>query len=196
MIYLELFLAFFKIGLFTFGGGYAMIPLVEEVALGFGLTPDQILNFIAVAESTPGPIAINMATFVGATYSGMLGGSSILGSLVATIGVVLPSFIIILLISAVLKNFLKLKGMQATLSAIHPAVVALILTTAITMLVNAIIGVEVIGVDTLSFDWRALVIFAIVAITHVVWKKIRKKAISPILLIILSGLLGMLLYSI
>ena len=190
MIYLDLFLSFFKIGLFTFGGGYAMIPLVEEVALGYGLNPDQILNFIAVAESTPGPIAINMATFVGATQAG------ILGSLVATLGVVLPSFIIILLISAVLKNFLKMKGMQATLSAIRPAVVALILTTGITMLINAIMGIEGIGVDTFTFDWRALVIFAVVAITHTVWKKLRKKAISPIILIVISGLLGMLLYSI
>lgn len=190
MIYLELFLSFFKIGLFTFGGGYAMIPLVEEVALSFGLAPDQILNFIAVAESTPGPIAVNMATFVGASQAG------ILGSLLATLGVVLPSFIIILLISAVLKNFLKMKGMQATLSAIRPAVVALILTTGITMLINTIIGIEVIGVDLFTFDWRALVIFLVVAITHIVWKKLRKKAISPILLILISGLLGALLYSI
>ena len=85
MIYLELFLSFFKIGLFTFGGGYAMIPLVEEVALGFGLAPEQILNFIAVAESTPGPIAVNMATFVGASQAG------ILGSLVATLGLSLAA---------------------------------------------------------------------------------------------------------
>lgn len=190
MIYLELFLSFFKIGLFTFGGGYAMIPLVEEVALGFGLAPEQILNFIAVAESTPGPIAVNMATFVGASQAG------ILGSLVATLGVVLPSFIIILLISAILRNFLKMRGMQSTLSAIRPAVVALILTTGITMFINAIIGIEVIGIDVLTFDWRALIIFSVVVITHIIWKKVRKKAISPILLILLSGLLGMLLYSI
>lgn len=190
MIYLQLFFEFFKIGLFTFGGGYAMIPLVEEVALSFGLNPQQILNFIAVAESTPGPIAVNMATFVG-TYQG-----GILGGLVATLGVILPSFIIILLISAVLKNFLKMSGVQSTLSAIRPAVVALILSTGITMFINAIINVEVIGVDVFIFDWRALVIITVVAITHVVWKKIKKKAISPILLIVLSGLLGMLLYSI
>ena len=190
MIYLQLFFEFFKIGLFTFGGGYAMIPLVEEVGLAFGLTPEQILNFIAVSESTPGPIAVNMATFVGASQGG------ILGAFVATLGVVLPSFIIILLISAILKNFLKMKGMQATLSAIRPVVVALILTTAITMLINAIIGIEVIGVDTFHFDWRALVIISVVAAVHVVYKKLRKKAISPILLIVLSGLLGMLLYSV
>ena len=190
MIYLQLFFEFFKIGLFTFGGGYAMIPLVEEVALAFGVAPDTILNFIAVSESTPGPIAVNMATFVGASQAG------ILGSLVATLGVVLPSFIIILLVSMVLKNALKLAGVQATLKGIRPVVVALILTTAVKLLIQAIIGIKVVGVDAFNFDWRALVIFAVVVITHIVWKKLRKKAISPILLIVLSGLLGMLLYSI
>ena len=92
MIYLQLFLTFLKIGAFTFGGGYAMIPLIRESVLGYGwLSEEQILNFIAIAESTPGPIAVNMATFVGASQAG------ILGALVATLGVVLPSFIIILL---------------------------------------------------------------------------------------------------
>ena len=92
MIYLQLFLTFLKIGAFTFGGGYAMIPLIRESVLGYGwLSEEQILNFIAIAESTPGPIAVNMAAFVGASQAG------ILGALVATLGVVLPSFIIILL---------------------------------------------------------------------------------------------------
>ena len=89
-IYLELFLSFFKIGLFTFGGGYAMISLVMETSVTKGwLSESEILNFIAICESTPGPIAINMATFVGSSQAG------ILGSICATLGVVLPSFIII-----------------------------------------------------------------------------------------------------
>ena len=93
MIYLKLFLTFFEIGMFTFGGGYAMISLIRDKALALGwLTEEELLNMIAVSESTPGPIAVNMATFVGSTQGGVL------GSLVATIGVVLPSFIIILLV--------------------------------------------------------------------------------------------------
>ena len=102
MILLELFFTFFKIGALTFGGGYAMIPFVREQVLLHGwLTEEELLNMIAVSESTPGPIAVNMATFVGSNEAG------ILGSIFATLGVVLPSFIIILIISALLKNFLN-----------------------------------------------------------------------------------------
>ena len=105
MILLELFLTFFEIGALTFGGGYAMIPFVREQVLAHNwLTEEELLNMIAVSESTPGPIAVNMATFVGSEQAG------ILGSAVATLGVVLPSFIIILVISALLKNFLKYTG--------------------------------------------------------------------------------------
>jgi chromate transporter len=114
MVYLYLFLEFFKIGLFTFGGGYAMIPLVKETVLSHGwLTESQFVNFLGVCESTPGPIAINMATYVGSVQGG------ILGSLVATIGVVLPSFIIILVIAAILKNFIKNISKISKISSIH-----------------------------------------------------------------------------
>ena len=97
MILFELFFTFFKIGALTFGGGYAMIPFVREQVLAHGwLTETELLNMIAVSESTPGPIAVNMATFVGSEEAGVLGAA------LATIGVVLPSFLIILLISALL----------------------------------------------------------------------------------------------
>ena len=110
MILLELFLTFFEIGALTFGGGYAMIPFVREQVLAHGwLTEEELLNMIAVSESTPGPIAVNMATFVGSEQAG------ILGSAAATLGVVLPSFLIILIISVLLKNFLKYKGVGAFL---------------------------------------------------------------------------------
>ena len=105
MIYIKLFLTFFEIGLFTFGGGYAMISLIRDDCLANGwLTESELLNFIAVAESTPGPIAVNMATFVGSSQGGFF------GALIATLGVVLPSFIIISLIASVLTHFLKYKG--------------------------------------------------------------------------------------
>ena len=102
MIYLQLFLTFLKIGAVTFGGGYAMIPLIKDECLSSGwLTENELLNFIAVAESTPGPIAVNMATFVGSSQAGFW------GSFVATLGVVFPSFVIILLVASVIKNLLK-----------------------------------------------------------------------------------------
>ena len=104
MKFLILFLTFFKLGIMTFGGGYAMIPLLTDEVLSQGwLTSDEILNFIAVSESTPGPIAINMATFIGASQYGFI------GALLATLGVVLPSFIIILIIYYWQKTFHYIK---------------------------------------------------------------------------------------
>ena len=112
-----LFLTFLKIGAFTFGGGYGMVSLVRETVISNGwLTESEFLNFIAVSESTPGPLAVNMATFIGSTQGG------ILGSFLATLGVVLPSFIIILLIAAVLKNLMKYAGVNAVLGGVRPCV--------------------------------------------------------------------------
>ena len=189
MIYLQLFLTFFEIGLFTFGGGYAMISLIREKALEFGwLTEEELLNMIAVSESTPGPIAVNMATFVGSTQGG------IIGSLVATLGVVLPSFIIILLISALIRNFLKYKGVQAFLSGVRPCVVALILATAVTMLLSTLLGFTTVS-GGFSPDIKGIIILAILVAIAIIFKKIKKKKPSPILMILFSAGLGMLLYS-
>ena len=186
MIYLQLFWTFFKIGLFTFGGGYAMIPMIQQECTAW-LTESDIVNFIAVSESTPGPFAINIATFVGASQKGVL------GALCTTLGVVLPSFIIILLIAAIIKNLLKFAGVKAALSAIRPAVVAMITATAFTLFLSVVIGTSKIGTAA-RFDWKALVILAIVIIAAVSWKAWRKKAISPILLILFSGALGVAFY--
>ena len=167
-----------------------MISLIREKALSYGwLTEEELLNMIAVAESTPGPIAVNMATFVGAKQYG------ILGSLVATLGVVLPSFIIILLISALIRNFLKYKGVQAFLGGVRPCVVALILATAVTMLLSVLLGFKAVG-DTVRPDVRGMIIFALIACLGFAVKKIRKKPLSPIVLILVSAGLGMALYSI
>ena len=122
MIYFKLFLTFLEIGAVSFGGGYGMISLIREAVLSnHWLTESELINFIAVSESTPGPLAVNMATFIGSSQGGVL------GSLLATLGVVLPSFVIILLIAAVLSNLLKYAGVQAFLSGVRPCVVALIL---------------------------------------------------------------------
>ena len=190
MIYLNLFLTFFEIGLFTFGGGYAMISLMHDKALALGwLTEEELLNMIAVSESTPGPIAVNMATFVGSTQGGVL------GSLVATLGVVLPSFLIILLVCALIRNFLHYKGVQAFLRGVRPCVVALILATAVTMAANTLLGFTTLtgGLDP---DGKGILILAILVVNAFVFQKIKKKKPSPILTILFSAGLGMLLYSI
>lgn len=190
MIYLELFLTFLQVGAVSFGGGYAMISLIRERMLMYGwLTEEELLNMIAVSESTPGPIAVNMATFVGSAQGG------ILGALLATLGVVLPSFIIILIIAALIRNFLKYKGVQAFLGGIRPCVVGLILATALTMLMSALFAFRSIS-DALVPDGKGLIIFAVIAATAVISKKIRKKPLSPILLILISAGLGMAMYSI
>ena len=107
MIFVRLFLTFLKIGAVSFGGGYGMISLIREEVLSHGwLTEEQLLRFIAVSESTPGPIAVNMATFIGASQAGFM------GALAATFGVVLPSFVVILLIAALLKKVMKYAGVQ------------------------------------------------------------------------------------
>ena len=189
MILLELFLTFFEIGALTFGGGYAMIPFVREQVLVHGwLTEEELLNMIAVSESTPGPIAVNMATFVGSEQAG------ILGSAAATLGVVLPSFIIILVISALLKNFLKYKGVGAFLSGVRPCVVSLILGTAITLFLSVLLGIGA-GDFELNIDFIGIVIFALVVGISLIYKKKKGKKPSPILMIAISACLGMILYS-
>jgi chromate transporter len=189
MILLELFLTFFEIGALTFGGGYAMIPFVREQVLSHGwLTEEELLNMIAVSESTPGPIAVNMATFVGSEQAG------ILGSAAATLGVVLPSFIIILIISALLKNFLKYNGVKAFLSGVRPCVVALILGTATTLFLSVLLGIGS-GDFELNIDILGILIFAIIVATSLIYKKIKGKKPSPILMIAFSAILGMIFYS-
>ena len=188
MIYWNLFLTFLEIGAVSFGGGYGMISLIREKCLGSGwLTEDALMNFIAIAESTPGPIAVNMATFVGSSQAG------ILGALVATLGLVLPSFIIILLIAAVIQNLLKFRGVQAALSGVKPVVIGLILATATTMFLNVVFRLTTVtsGFET---DLRALLILVLLIITGVSYKKVSKKNISPIILILISAVMGIILY--
>ena len=186
---LDLFLTFLKIGAVSFGGGYAMIPLLSDEVLSHGwLTDAELMNFIAVSESTPGPIAINMATFIGASQGGFI------GAILATIGVVLPAFIIILIVASIVKGLLQFAGVKAFLEGVRPVVVGLIIATAITILLSVLFSLETVYDLVVAFDWKALVIFSCVATTHIVYKKIKKKAISPIILIIISAILGMLFY--
>lgn len=189
MIILELFFTFFKIGALTFGGGYAMIPFVREQVLAHGwLTEEELLNMIAVSESTPGPIAVNMATFVGSNEAG------ILGSIAATLGVVLPSFIIILIVAALLKNFLKYKGVKAFLSGVRPCVVSLILGTAFTLLLSVLLGIGS-GNFVFNIDFKGIFILEIIIAISLIYKSKKGKKPSPILMIGISACLGMIFYS-
>ena len=146
MIYLKLFLIFLEIGAVSFGGGYGMISIIREKVLTFGwLSEDEFVNFIAVSESTPGPLAVNMATFVGSSQAGFIGG------LIATLGVVLPSFVIIFIIASIMKDLLKYSGVKAMLSGIRPCVVAMILATGITMALSSLLNITTINSNP-AFD--------------------------------------------
>lgn len=190
MIYLKLFLTFLEIGAVSFGGGYGMISLIrEKVIANAWLSEGELLNLIAVAESTPGPIAVNMATFVGSSQGGLL------GSFCATVGVVLPSFFIILLIAAIIGNVLKFKGVKAFLSGVKPCVVGLILSTGVIMMISKFIGVTSVG-DKISPDLFAVVIFIIIFCFDFLYKKLKKEKASPILLILFAAILGAVFYQI
>ena len=190
MILLDLFLTFLKVGAVSFGGGYGMIALIRELTIANGwLTEEEMLRFIAVSESTPGPIAVNMATFIGSSEGGILGAAC------ATLGVVLPSFIIILIIAAVLKNLMKYGAVQGVLSGIRPAVVGLILATAGTMLLSTLFGFSHAG-DAFSPDLIAIAIFAAVALVAFLWKRKTKKNPSAILLIVIAAVLGAVCYGV
>lgn len=193
MIYLELFLAFLRIGAFSFGGGYGMISLIREETLSRGwLTEETLLNMIAVAESTPGPIAVNMATFVGTAQGDLLGG------VVATLGVVLPSFLIILVMAMALSGLMRYRGVRAFLTGVRPCVVGLILATAVTLAIHRIGGFEDLaalrGIGLRRMDLRGVAILGILALSAFALRRLTRKPSSPILLILLSAVLGVVLY--
>ncbi len=178
MIYLQLFLTFLKIGAFTFGGGYAMLPLMkQEVLLNAWMSEEQLLNFIAVAESTPGPVAINMATYIGVQTGGLF------GAFVATLGVVLPSFVVIMLVAKFYEKYKNSFIVKNCLKGLRPAVIGLMSSAVITL------GLGVLfpsGLSAVAFDFSffaSVVVFAI--IVYLAFKKV-----SPIMLIMLSAVLG------
>ena len=135
MIFLKLFLTFLKIGAFTFGGGYAMLPLMQnEVAANNWMSPEDLVNFIAVSESTPGPLAINAATYIGTEVGGAFGPlGGLLGAFCATMGVVMPSFVIILVVAKFLMKFSSNRYVASVMKHLKPAVVGLIASAIITL---------------------------------------------------------------
>lgn len=185
MIYLDLFLGFLWVGCFAFGGAYAAIPLIRDTVLAYGwLNDEQLTYMIAVSESTPGPIMINLATYVGSSQGGVLGG------ILATVAVALPAFLIILLVMIVLKNILKNRYVQATLSGLQPCIIGIILSTGIYMTLSNLIPAKLSEID-----WRAIGITAALAAINFGAKPLLKKKISPIMLILIAAVLGMIVYS-
>ena len=191
MIYLQLFLTFLKVGAFAFGGGYAMLSLIGDSVLKYGwMTEEELLNFVGVETVIPGPIAVNMATYIGYEQGGFL------GALVATIGVVLPSFIIILIVAACIKNLLKYPPVKTFIASMRPALGGLIVSVAVTMALTVFFGIDTISTINISFDPRTLVVLAVVIAIPIIWKRIKKKEFSSILLVVISGVLGILLFGI
>ena len=183
---LVLFLEFLKIGLFTFGGGYAMIPLIKEAVLKHGwMDETQFLNMIGVSEVTPGPIAINMATYVGSTQAGFL------GSLICTVGVVLPAFIIMLLVSILLKKFMKNRYVQSALGGIKFVAVALIAASALTIFADVLFPYSVQSGVSITPNGTAIKMFIIIVAGYFLLKIILKKKPGPISIIIMSAIVGL-----
>ena len=179
MIYLELFLTFLKIGAFTFGGGYAMLPLIQEEAVNHGWAdPQALIDFVAVSESTPGPFAVNMATYVGTVTAG------IPGAVCATLGVVLPSFVIILIVAKFYVKFRSSFIVKGIMSGFKPAVVGLIGAAALSVLVTVFLpGGISMSLFTSPVLYISLAVFGVSLLLSL------KKA-HPIMIILISALLG------
>lgn len=181
MIYLELFYTFFTIGLFTFGGGYAMLPLIQQKVVDNGwLSLTEIMDFVAVSESTPGPFAVNVATYVGSSQAG------ILGSICATLGVVLPSFIIILIVAKCYIRFKSSKMVSGAMFSLRATVVGL--------MAGAVFGMLPAVFLSAGIAWSSLLTpeFLCSAVIFVTMLVLALKKVSPIILILCSAGAGIL----
>lgn len=179
MIYLTLFLEFFKIGLFALGGGLATLPFLEELIDKYHwFTQTDLMNMVAVGESTPGPIGVNMATYVGYHVTG-----NPLGAITTTIGLVMPSVIIICIIAKMLKTFADNKYVKAAFFGLRPAVSAMIASAGIGVLITTLFGSSVI--DFANLSWINLILFVIVLAAAFLYKKLH-----PIALICICAVLG------
>ena len=187
MIYFDLFLGFLKVGCFAFGGAYGAIPLIRDVVMSYGWLSDEMLTYmIAVSESTPGPIMVNLATYIGSSQAGFF------GAVIATLAVVLPSFLIILLVTALLKTALKNKYVQAVLRGLKPCVIGIVLATGIYMVLGNCLG----GFSAIKINVQAIIITALLIASMFGYKHFAKKKLSPILLIVIAAVAGVVIYGI
>ena len=183
MIYLQLFLSFLKVGMFSFGGGYAAMPLIQsQIVTAHGwLSMSEFTDLITISQMTPGPIAVNSATFVGIKIAG------IPGALVATAGCILPSCIIVMVIA---RFYLKYQGnsaLQEVLDTLHPAVVAMIASAGITILMSAFWEAEK-QITLAGTHWDMVLIFVICFFL------LRKTKLSPVLVMVLAGVMKLVVY--
>ena len=183
---LKLFFTFFKIGLFTFGGGYSMIPLISEEAVNFGLEMSDLSNFIAISESTPGPFAINIATFIGYNNFG------ILGAIVATLGVVLPSFIIMMIIAMLVNKVRDSKFFKTFMRVTIPIVSGLILSSTLKIGLQNIFNIS--SLTTILQDFKinvlTLITFIIILAVYIGYYFMKKKKLSPFIVILMGISIG------
>lgn len=183
MILLKLFAEFFKVSCFTFGGAYGAIPLIRDMVLRNGWIDEaRLSDMIAISESTPGPIMVNLATYIGHHQGGFL------GSLLATAAVVLPAYLVIILVTVILKNVIGNRYVQAVLRGLKPCVVGIVLAMGVYMTVRGCLGAS--G----GPDLRAMGITVALLAVMLGYRVTAKKELSPILLICISGLLGILVY--
>lgn len=186
-ICLNLFLGFLWVGCFSFGGAYGAIPLIRDVVLSYGWLDEETLAYmIAVSESTPGPIMVNLATYIGSSQAGLP------GAILATLAVVLPSFLVILLVMAAVKSLLDNSYMQAVLRGIKPCVIGIILATGVFMILHNCLP----AVPDLSPDSPATGITLVLLAVSFGIKKLTGKKISPIKLILIAACLGVAVYGV
>lgn len=184
MILLDLFFGFLRVGMFAFGGAYSAIALIRDVVISHGwLTEEMLACMIAVSESTPGPIMVNLATYVGSHQAGLI------GALLATLAVVLPSFVMILLVMGIFGSVLENRYVQAVLRGLKPCMVGIVLATGIYMMLTNCIS------EQGGFEMKPAVITGILLAMMLGSKRLLHRKLSPILLIVISGVLGVLFYA-
>lgn len=184
MIYWDLLIGFLQVGCFAFGGAYGAIPLIRDIVLSYGWLDDEALSYmIAISESTPGPIMVNMATYIGSSQGGFW------GAVIATTAVVLPAFCIILLVMVLLKTLLDKPSVQAILRGLKPCIIGIILATGVDLTLSNCL-------HAYSPDWQALGLTAVLAVILFGSKWALKKKLSPITLICIAAVLGILTYGV
>lgn len=187
MIMADLFFGFLRVGCFAFGGAYGAIPLIRDVVLSYGwVTDEALIRLIAVSESTPGPIMVNLATYVGSIQGGFA------GAVVATFAVVLPSFCVILLVTAVLKTALENPFVQAVIQGLKPCIIGIVLATGTSMVVRNCIP----PTGGAAVDIKATVLTVVLAAALVLSRRFLRRKISPIGLIVLAACLGVVVHGI
>ena len=187
MILIELFWGFFKVSCFTFGGGFGAIALIRDLVLSNGWLDEELLTYmIAVGESTPGPIMVNLATYIGSAKAGFF------GAVTATFAVVLPAFLIIILITALLKNAINNPYVQAVLRGLKPCVTGIVLATGTYMMLRNCVAIG----NQIHVSVRAVILTVMLLGVKYGYQYLKKKKMSPIMLIMVSAVVGVVVYGI